>query len=68
MCDLLDIPRSTYYKSLDTTISNREKEDIELTDKIIEINEASHIRYGAPEIHVLLKRAGYTFNKIVLYV
>src|SRR5690625_4559712 len=60
MCETLDIPRSTYYQSLKPTISNREKEDIELTDKIIEIHEASHKRYGAPKIHFLLRQAGYT--------
>jgi len=60
MCETLDIPRSTYYQSLNHTISNREKEDIELIDKIIEIHEASHKRYGAPKIHFLLRQAGYT--------
>src|SRR5690625_3014300 len=34
MCDTLDVPRSTYYQSLDKTISNREKENNELTKKI----------------------------------
>ena len=49
MCDVLDVPRSTYYKSLDKTISNRERENIKLTKKIIEIHEASYKRYGAPK-------------------
>jgi len=50
----------TINRLLKPTISNREKENIELTDKIIEIHEASRRRYGAPKIHVLLERAGYT--------
>ena len=60
MCETLDVPRSTYYQSLNQTISNRAKENIELTNKIIEIYEASHQRYGAPKIHVLLEQTGYT--------
>src|SRR5690625_7912606 len=60
MREALDVPRSTYYQSLNQTISNREKENIELIDKIIEIHEASHKRYGAPKIHFLLRQAGYT--------
>ena len=60
MCETLDVPRSTHYQSLNQTISNRAKENIELTNKIIEIHEGSHQHYGAPKIHVLLERAGYT--------
>src|SRR5690625_3911143 len=60
MCEILDVPRITYYQSLDQTISNREKENVELTEKIIEIHEASHKRYGAPKIHFLLRQAGYS--------
>ena len=47
-------------RTINQTISNREKENIELTDKIIEIHEPSHKRYGAPKVHVLLKRTSYT--------
>src|SRR5699024_4168204 len=60
MREALDVPRSTYYQSLNQTISNREKENIELTDKMIEIHHASNKRYGAPKIHFLLRQAGYT--------
>jgi len=34
MCEILDMPRSTYYQALNQTISNREKENIELTKKL----------------------------------
>src|SRR5699024_2262560 len=57
MCDVLDVPRSTYYKSLDKTISNRYQENHELT--IVEIHDASNKRYGAPKIHHLLNEEGY---------
>jgi len=59
MCDVLDVSKSTYYKSLDKTLSNRDRENIKLTNKIIEIHEASYKRYGAPKIHYLFKKAGY---------
>src|SRR5690625_2612574 len=59
MCDALDVPRSTYYQSLDKTISNREKENNELTKKIKKIHSASYKRYGAPKIHHLLEKEGY---------
>ena len=62
MCDVLDVSKSTYYKSLDKTLSNRDRENIKLTNKIIEIYEASYKRYGAPKIHYLLKKAGYSIG------
>ena len=59
MCDVLDVPRSTYYQSLNRTISNRERENNELTKRIIEIHNDSDKRYGAPKIHHLLEKEGY---------
>jgi len=60
MCDVLGVPRSTYYDSRNETISNREKENIELTGEIIKIHKDSQQRYGAPKIHYLLQKAGYS--------
>src|SRR5690625_7589188 len=59
MCDVLDVPRSTYYQSLNRTISNRERENNELSNRIIEIHNDSDKRYGAPKIHYLLEKEGY---------
>jgi len=59
MCDVLDVPRSTYYKSLNKTISNRDRENKELTERIIQIHNDSNKRYGAPKIHHLLVEEGY---------
>lgn len=56
---MLDVPRSTYYKSLTNTISNREQENRQLTKRIIEIHNESDQRYGAPKIHLLLEKEGY---------
>src|SRR5690625_6926478 len=59
MCDVLDVPRSTYYQSLNKTISNLERENNKLTKRIIEIHNDSDKRYGAPKIHHLLNEEGY---------
>jgi len=59
MCDVLDVPRSTYYQSLDQTIFKRERENYELTNKMIEIHNDSNKRYGAPKIHCCLLKQGY---------
>ena len=45
MCDVLDVPKSTYYKSLDKTISNRDRENIKLTNKIIETGYKHHKKW-----------------------
>nr|WP_281269904.1 IS3 family transposase [Gracilibacillus dipsosauri] len=50
---------STYYKSLTKSISNREQENRQLTERIIEIHQESKLRYGAPKIHHLLVKEGY---------
>ena len=59
MCDVLDVPRSTYYKSLNKTLSNRDRENKELTERIIQIHNDSNKCYGAPKIHHLLVEEGY---------
>src|SRR5690625_7663055 len=59
MCNVLDVPRSTYYQSLNKTISNRERENNKLTKRIIKIHNDSDKRYGAPKIHHLLNEEGY---------
>lgn len=53
MCDVLGIPRSTYYQSLHKTESKRERENQKLTKKITQIHHDSQKRYGAPKIHRL---------------
>src|SRR5699024_3816207 len=59
VCQVLDVQRSTYYQSLNKTVSNRERENNELTEEIIKIHEKSKKRYGAPKIHHELKKLGY---------
>lgn len=59
MCDALVIPRSTYYESFSKIISNRERENNELTKRIIEIHNESNKCYVAPKIHKQLEKKGY---------
>jgi putative transposase len=63
MCDVLDIPRSTFYQSLQHTESNRDQGNREITERILQIHKESKQRYGAPKIHYMLSEEG---NKISL--
>ncbi|MFS0616128.1 IS3 family transposase, partial [Bacillus subtilis] len=62
MCETLDIPKSTYYQSLNKTESNRDRENREFTEKIIQIHEESKKRYGAPKIHETLEKQGHKIS------
>ena len=62
MCEALDIPKSTYYQSLNKTESNRDRENREFTEKIIRIYEESKKRYGAPKIHEILEKQGHKIS------
>ena len=59
LCEVLDIPRSTYYDRLNKKESNRDRENRELTQRMIEIHKESKQRYGAPKIHHLLVQEGF---------
>ena len=62
MCETLDIPKSTYYQSLNKKESNRDCENREFTEKIIEVYEESKKRYGAPKIHETLEKQGHKIS------
>src|SRR5690625_4991399 len=59
MCDVLDVPRSTYYQSLNKTISNLERENNKLTQILIELHNNRDKRYGEHNIDHLLNEEGY---------
>jgi putative transposase len=59
MCEVLDMPRSTYYQSLIKTESARDRENRLLLEQIQLIHTESKGRYGAPKIHFLLSKAGF---------
>lgn len=58
MCKVLEVPRSTYYKSLDKRICSRAKETAKYSEEIVAIYEESGKRYGAPKIHKTLLQRG----------
>ncbi|TJZ36566.1 IS3 family transposase [Priestia megaterium] len=58
MCEVLTIPRSSYYHSFKKTVSNREQENRKLTKEIERIHVKSKARYGAPKIHKMLVNNG----------
>ena len=62
MCDVLAVPRSTYYHSLQKTESTRERENHAITMKIIQIHQESKERYGAPKIHQTLLKSGLSVS------
>src|SRR5699024_1193539 len=62
MCETLNIPKSTYYQSLNKTESNRDRENREFTEKIIKIHEECKKRYGAPNIHEILEKQGHKIS------
>ena len=59
MCRVLNMPKSTYYKSHHKEPSCRSLENQKLSDEIQAIyNDSSH-RYGAPKIHKILINKGF---------
>src|SRR5699024_10765338 len=62
LCEVFEVPRSTYYQSLTKTVSNSDKENQQLTNRIIEIYHESKRRYGAHKIHYLLNQEGYNVS------
>lgn len=42
MCEVLAVPRSTFYHSFHKEESNRDRENKELTDRIKDIHKESH--------------------------
>jgi len=62
MCEVLDMPRSTYYQSLMKIESARDRENRLLLEQIQLIHTESKGRYGAPKIHFLLLKAGFSVS------
>ena len=60
--EVLAWPRSTYYQSLIKTESVRDRENRLLLEQIQLIHAESKGRYGAPKIHFLLLKAGFSVS------
>jgi putative transposase len=59
MCEVLAVPRSSYYGALKKTVSKRDLENQELTEEIQRIYRESKGRYGAPKVHQTLLTNGF---------
>ncbi len=57
-CEVLDVSRSGYYTWLNRPISNREKENQELIERICTIHTESEETYGSPRITAELRSEG----------
>ncbi|HEY8804589.1 MAG TPA: IS3 family transposase [Clostridium sp.] len=58
MCKVLNVARSSYYKSLSKKKSKREIENKTIENQILEIYTASKKCYGSPKINISLKEFG----------
>jgi transposase InsO family protein len=56
-CELLKVSRSAYYAHRNGP-SEHDQQDAELTEKIVEVHEASAGTYGAPRVHAELRAQG----------
>ncbi len=63
MCEVLNLSRSTYYQFQKKEPSLRHKENQLITKRMIEIHQDSKGRYGAPKIHYLLNREGFSISQ-----
>jgi putative transposase len=63
MCDVLDLPRSTYYQhQKQQEPSPREMENQRITERMLQIYQESKERYGAPKIHYILRSEGFEIS------
>lgn len=58
MCELVELPRSSFYAWLNHTPSARELADAELLDMISDIYRRSRNTYGVPRVYGQLRRTG----------
>lgn len=63
MCDVLGVCRSGYYKWLKRGTPERDERRGRLLQRILEIFEESHQRYGAPRIWEKLRSEGFKCTK-----
>ena len=57
-CQALGVSRSGYYQWLKSEPSEREKQDAELLEQIVEVFEAHKERYGSPRVTRELRQKG----------
>ncbi len=62
-CELLKVSRAAYYAHRDQTPSAHAAGDAQLLEQITAVHEKSKGRYGAPRIHVELRRSGHRHGR-----
>jgi putative transposase len=62
MCRVLSLPKSSFYQAAHKKPSVYKVENEKLLKRICEIHSESRGRYGAPKIHHLLCKEGYTIS------
>lgn len=62
LCEVLKVPRSTYYQSFHKVKSSYEIENEAILERIKIIHAESKGRYGAPKIHEYLKKEGFNVS------
>lgn len=63
MCELVEVPRSSFYKWMTRVPSARELADAELLVTIRGIYQRSRSTYGAPRVHGQLRRNGHQVGR-----
>lgn len=58
LCELVDVPRSTFYEWSSRPLSDHYADDAELANEIYEIHVASRRTYGAPRVAGQLRNQG----------
>lgn len=58
LCDLVDVPRSSYYEWNSRPLSDHYLDDARLANEIVEIHRASFGTYGAPRVSGQLRHRG----------
>jgi transposase InsO family protein len=62
-CELLQVSRAAYYTQRTAGPSQRDRDDAELTEKIITIHDESKGTYGAPRVHSELQDQGHQISR-----
>jgi len=57
-CELLKVSRAAYYTHRNADVSQRARDDVALTEKIIKVHDDSRGTYGAPRVHAELAESG----------
>ena len=62
LCDWLEVSSAGYYKWKKRAVSERDKYNLRLSDKIVNIFEKNDGNYGSPRVYRALRKAGIQVN------